>query len=256
MSKLKIPSRLKKDPILESVFELRFEPARDGVWELLPGMLYKEFGSEYPETVTLPGAQIPFEVREQDPNLRFLGHTALVGDTSTIGIGQRSLQVTNSRPYLGWKRFSKKIDSILRAVKDTGLIAEVERCSLKYTNVLTIGSDDNDLSILDVSLRLDGLPTRRPGTMIRSEVELHGLTSIVQIQTSITAHVKRGAESGRSIRGVLVSVDTISQSPVDNFWSIRRGLVEKIHQTEKEVFYSLLTKSSVDAMDPVWHEEG
>lgn len=78
--------RLKRDPLWEAVWEVRFTSAKRSVVELLPGLIYKALGSNYPNAVRLPAADIPSVVVQQDPSLRFVPKIRLEGNNHAVQI--------------------------------------------------------------------------------------------------------------------------------------------------------------------------
>ncbi len=88
----RIPVRLKREPLLEAVWEVRFTSAKRSVVELLPGLIYKALGSNYPNAVRLPAADIPSVVVEQDPSLRFVPKIRLEGNNHAVQIGDHVVQ--------------------------------------------------------------------------------------------------------------------------------------------------------------------
>lgn len=55
----RMPTRLAKEPIIEAIWELRFESRVRSVGDVLPGLVYKELGAKYPRwTRTLSWRQL------------------------------------------------------------------------------------------------------------------------------------------------------------------------------------------------------
>jgi len=88
----KIPIRLKKEPLLEAIFEIRFTGAKQSVAELLPGLIFKAMPEKYPETVRLPAADIPARILENDPNLKFVPKIRLQNQNQAIQLTFRTSQ--------------------------------------------------------------------------------------------------------------------------------------------------------------------
>ena len=65
--KNKIPVRLKKEPLLEAVWEIRFSGTKPSVADLMPGMLFRTLSGKYRNIVRLPVADIPATIVEHDP---------------------------------------------------------------------------------------------------------------------------------------------------------------------------------------------
>ncbi len=61
-----IPVRLKKEPLLEAVWESRFSLTKSSIGDLLPGMLFKALPGKYGNIVRLPVADIVAPIVEND----------------------------------------------------------------------------------------------------------------------------------------------------------------------------------------------
>jgi uncharacterized protein (TIGR04255 family) len=80
MSTDPFPTKLKNEPLVDAVFEIRFSstiPASS----VLPGILFAHIKG-HPQIDRLPVADIPSQLRTVDPNLRFLPLIRLHWDNS------------------------------------------------------------------------------------------------------------------------------------------------------------------------------
>jgi uncharacterized protein (TIGR04255 family) len=55
----KLPAKLNKTPLVDAMFELKFESRIEAVGDLLPGMLYSAYEGQYPEIEFLPLSRMP-----------------------------------------------------------------------------------------------------------------------------------------------------------------------------------------------------
>ena len=98
-----LPSKLKKEPIIDALFEMRFTSATSAS-SIVPGVLFSKLSGD--KTIErLPTEQIPKQLLESEPNLRFAPLVRLHWDNFLISIGDRSLAVACKMPYPGWKTF-------------------------------------------------------------------------------------------------------------------------------------------------------
>lgn len=122
-----IPLRLRKEPLLEAAWEVRFTGKRASVGDVLPGIVFKELGGKYPEAVRLAAAEIPRVVAEQDPKLRYVPRIRLEGDNQSIQIGEQVVSLSCRRPYPGWCEFSASIRELIGILHAAGAVFCVER---------------------------------------------------------------------------------------------------------------------------------
>jgi uncharacterized protein (TIGR04255 family) len=241
------PKRLKRDTIYEVVFEVRFALTAQSASSLLPGLLYVDLKETFPRAEELLVPKLmPFLV-EQNPMLFYQPTHALVGDRMRLLVGPRTMSISIARPYGGWVFFRDLIVRCLTALQQTGHVRSVERCSLKYTNVLAEGSGPDDLSQLRVSVSLDGWGLGGPGTVIRTEVAHRECRSIVQVIT--TTNVKTADGSEPEVYGVLLDIDTVKEGTF-HLANEASGVADLVHDTAKDIFFSLLTPETLQRLGP------
>lgn len=165
-------------------------------------------------------------------------------------VGDRSVGLSIHRPYIGWPNFKPQITELVSGLLETSLVGDVERFSLKYTNLVK-GSNEFDLSPLTIGVRMGELKPNPQGLAVKAEFSLNNCVTIVQIATGVTIAIKAPSVDFES-NGVLVDVDTICAGPFDNLSAQFPQLLERTHDTEKEVFFSVLTPAYVDSLEPVW----
>ena len=101
---ISIPKKLGVCPIVEAIFEVRFEPsvASNAVFPIL----YGAFRNDFPNIEQIiPIAQMPMTVVENDQNLRFQPHYRMrhqEHNNILVQIGPRVLTVNMLQPYDGW----------------------------------------------------------------------------------------------------------------------------------------------------------
>ena len=244
-----IPWKLARDAIWEAVFEVRFSSSREDFSSILPGLLYAELSEIFPTAEQLPFSRLPSEMRNINPMLAYQPFHALKGKNATLRFGQKVATLSITRPYLGWDEFKTLILKCFRAIAKTKYIETVERCSLKYTNLLSEGADPKDLRQLDVGVKLGNFDIADSTTLIRSEFVYGGFTNIVQIVSGATITQAVG-DSGPK-QGVILDVDTISIGPLGNFEGDLEDVLERLHNTEKAVFFGLLTDETLHKLGPI-----
>lgn len=243
----RIPRRLKRDPILEAVAECRFQSERTGnAAAILPGYLYQQLRSDFPNLEALPESQIPAQVRARDSDLRYRPVYRLRGGNTAILVGDHSLSVTVNEPYPGWETFKPLVTSVWRLLENSGVVGPLERISTKYTNLIEaeLGTDHFALTNLDITVgqqRLSNQPTQ-----LQSEFSEGPLVTIVQAIGQATAT----SSAAKPRHGLVLVVDTIFKGPFDDFWKHFEDLLEQAHSKEKQVFFELLTDETLRKYEP------
>ena len=247
----KYPRKLRKDSIIESIFEVRFKSVVSGVADLFPGILYPILKGHYEKVEALPAGEIPRAIRDQMPNSAYQGIRRLVGKGTNLDIAEQAIAVHVLKPYWGWDRFKPLIFEVISAINETKLVDEVERISLRYQNILTTQENPNDTSGLELQIAVADYKLRDGGFRLRAEVEHRECTSVIQVAGSAQAVVTIDGEK-TATEGLLLDIDTIKFGPFPMFWTEYQQIVESVHDAEKEVFFSLLKDETINQMEPVW----
>lgn len=247
----KVPVRLKKEPLVEAVWEVRFTSEAKSVAELLPGIMYKALQGKYPNIVRLPYADFPAPIVEHDPSLRYAPKIRLDGGNQAVQIGEHVVALSCRRPYSGWKRFSDDIRTIIQIVRDTELIDRLERFSLKYIDLIELDQPPS-LSRLNLVLKMAGYEIDTRPVQLRTEVKDGDLIHIVQIVSPAEATIPG---EPAIISGVLLDVDSIRLMKENESWPDVDSHLDQVHLSSKKMFFDLLTRETIEKLEPEYEEE-
>jgi len=240
-----VPKRLRKEPLLEAVWEIRFTSDRESVAELLPGLIYKALEIEFSKIERLPAANLPSAIVLQDEKLRYVPTVRLEGNPYSIQIGERVISLSCRRPYTGWVNFEPKIMELAGILKETSLITRPERFSLKYIDIINL-SGSPSLSPLRVVMKLGAHELISNPVQLRTELREDGFIHIIQILSSAQAVLS----TGERFEGLLIDIDTICQREPDEFWSDFQPLLNRAHLLNKILFFHLLTDETIRQLEP------
>jgi uncharacterized protein (TIGR04255 family) len=245
------PTVLKQAPLVESVVEVRFTPQSTVMSGILPGVFFKELSASYPVVQPLPIAQLPAEMRNHDENLRYAATVMLVSPAAQILLGERSCAISFVRPYPGWSVARPHIDKVLEVLGNSNCVAQVERVSIKYLNVMSKDNEQGDFSPFNVNLSIGSFELRNEGQMIRAEIAKGENIFLVNMLSGATAKLqsKTGEEE---IKGSILQIDGVRNGPFEDFWFNAGEIIEDIHRGIKDVFFGVITKSALDQLEPVW----
>src|ERR1019366_529529 len=103
---------------------------------ILPGILFSQIMKPNKKIGRLPIADIPFQIRNADPVLRFQHLLRLHFGDFLVLIGDSSLSVASVMPCIGWAAFKLKIIEVFQLIDDMKIIETIDRYSLKYVNIV------------------------------------------------------------------------------------------------------------------------
>jgi len=242
-----LPKRLKKEPLIDAVFEVRFTSAFPA-GSVLPGLLFGKLNGEV-KIEQLPLSQLPSVMRDADPNLRFAPLSRLDWKQFYINVGDRSVSVGFKYPYPGWNNFKPAIIEVMDILQAANVIKSVERYSLKYIDLLPATDLREQVSFVNFDVTLAGHKLENEAFQIRLEIPRDGFIHAVQVVSSATATL----HTGESRLGLIVDVDTVANQPGILFEALRVDFPEKlesIHDANKKMFFDCLKSQTITALEP------
>jgi uncharacterized protein (TIGR04255 family) len=246
-----LPAKLDKTPLVDAIFEIRFEPSLEAVGDLLPGMLYAAYEGRYSEIESLPLSRMPRDLRKQDERLTYSAHNQLAGKRNILRIGDRVVILSIIWPYPGWQGFVDDILDLLKKLQETKLIKSPNRFSLRYINVIETKTD-NQLSLLNTKIEVAGGPVSEKGFQLRLEKHTDDFLTIVKIVPNTVAKIEEVSERG----GILIDIDTIQEISENSFWDNTKEQLNACHTVLKEHFFSLLLPKTLKSLGPGYEPIG
>jgi uncharacterized protein (TIGR04255 family) len=239
-----IPKRLQKEPLIESLWEIRFSSEVSCVAELLPGLLYKEFVNEFPTIEILPSSTVPQQWRTED-QFRYLPTVRMTGLPYTIQVGEHVVSLSCGRPYSGWDIFGEKIKKLAKILKETNLITRPERYSIKCIDILPLDGTPS-ITPLELLISLAGKDIASDPVFLRTEQKEDDLLHIVQIICPAQVQLMDGDQTS----GIFVDIDTIYNDSTDHFWQNLTEQLQKVHDANKRIFFELLKNETITTLKP------
>jgi len=242
-----LPKKLKKEPLVDAVFEVRFTSSFP-LGSVLPGLLFGNLEGDK-KIEQLPLSQLPQIMRDADPNLRFAPLSRLDWDQFYINVGERSLSVGFKYPYPGWSCFKPAIIKVMDVLKVAGVVKSVERYALKYIDLLPSTDLREQVGFVNFDVTLAGHKLTDEAFQIRLEIPKGNFIHAVQVVSSATVMLP----NGESRQGLIVDVDTIANQQGVTFDELLvefSDKLEAIHQANKEVFFDCLQPQTITALEP------
>ena len=238
----RLPIRITPCPIVEAIFEARFVSPQP--WATMPGLLFAQIREKYPEQKTLPIAQLPEELRRQDPALLRLPLLQFLSKTFLIQLGPRVISlVTKPNAYPGWSAIEPELKWLLERVKAAGFVGETERLSARYIDFF--GGDV--------------FPGLRFGLQINDKPLLGGQTAVTTILRRGPLAIRLQATNGAIVAtkegpkpGSVLDIDAwFGPLDVDLFGN---GLARfgETHDAIKGLFFGLIKDELLAKLNPTY----
>lgn len=240
-----IPKRLRKEPLIEAIWEIRFQSDTEMAGELLPGLLFENFKDSYPKIESLPAANLPPPLLKIDKKLKYSPTIRLAGERYSIQIGGHVVSLSCSRPYTGWAVFKQEILRIADKLKETNLLSFPERFSLRYIDIISF--DEADLSVLNVAIRVGNHKIIKYPFYLRTEISDKDFIHIIQIVSPSQVNTI----TKELFSGILIDIDTIYDNKMtEDFWYNFYNILDYAHDRNKYMFFSLLTSQTIVKLEP------
>jgi uncharacterized protein (TIGR04255 family) len=236
---LSIPREITPCPIIEATCELRFEPTvpADAVY----GSAFIELSKIAGKGLRLPILDLPPELRETDPNLRFQPHYRFTADGYYVGLGPRAISVQLNGRYPGWGRFSRMVKSPIEALSASGVISSVGRIGLRYISFI----EGDVFAKTDVEVRINDRSVSARETSVSMVIE-HRFQHLIRIRKDVTV---RASFDKQARYGSVVDIDTFTVNPKAGMKSFDDFLHEA-HIDEKLIFFGMLKPDFLRTLNP------
>lgn len=241
----RIPTRLGKEPLIEAIWEMRFSSKVGNVAQLLPGLIYQKFGNDYPNTQRLPIADLPPQLLNTDENFKYAPLIRMEGSPFIVQIGERVVTLSCIAPYVGWTNFKERILALIEMLKNSGLISDPERFSLKYTDIIAV-DDPVSLSALEIELKFQTSLIESGPFQCRFEMNENGFINIIQVASPVETI---NTISPRK-EGIMCAVDTIRMHLDGDFWEAIGNQLQQCKDINTRLFFDLLTEETIAKLEP------
>ena len=249
-TKKRMPKRLKKEPLLEAVWELRFEgdPAAGGV---LPGILFEQYraSGREPKIETLPPALIPPATRNAQDAFRFAPTSLLRFGNYAVLTGDRIAALSVTRPYPGWAEYERRISELAGWLRDSKMVKTPEQCTLKYLDFFECGLEEV-FKRLRVQIRI-GKWQAEPGELrLQMKVQARRFDGIIQIMNPARVTVE-----GQAKEGLVTDVQVTWKKKSDgDFWKGFPEMLARAKTACHELFFGLLNEETLQAHGPIYED--
>ena len=248
----RLPKVLEREPLVDALFEVRLNGAPP-LGDILPGALFGGITPK-PTIERLPAAEFPYPIRANDPNLQFSPVSRLDVGQYQISVSDRSFFISCKLPYPKWPAFKEKIIEITKQISSFGIPGSVERYSIKYVNLVEASTLDEQISKVDLSLKLGTSNIIDTNINLRIERNSADILHIVSVATGAQANLV----DGRVLFGVVIDVDSIRNVQFDSFSSfadIVEDGIEELRQANKIQFFDCLKTQAIEEMGPIYESD-
>ena len=235
--------KLKTNPILESVAEIRFDANFPD--DIVVALIFKSLSTsdEFKDYAQIPQPvmQMPAEIRKVDPNLKFQPYYVLSKNNFSIGIGAHILQFFYRQPYISFRSFEEFIKSGLDLIDDS-ILREINQINLRYVNKI----DDSLAEATDFKLQCaSGLVKNDDKINVNIESNIDANTKIIlnlnNRSANVTINANGKVEKFDNVSIISVSAICTGEKEMSTFKDKKiYDIFGKLHDNTHEVFFRLV----------------
>jgi uncharacterized protein (TIGR04255 family) len=241
--------RLKKNPIIESVFEIRYVNSRQSVCEFIPGILFANLDGPK-ETHSVP--PIPLEAVKTIPDMQSVPTFSVEWSDFIILGNPFFVTVSLKPPYRQWSDFKAGIEKIHKTLIDGDLFEKITRYSIKYVDFLGANIINeariSPLGLLNLDIRV--ISTKLTDQKVTLHAELPGKEYLNLIDVISSDNITIKGESGQE--GLLLMTDTIRINELSpkEFLETHSSRLDAIHDANKKLFFEIMADAALELLEP------
>ncbi|WP_343665812.1 TIGR04255 family protein [Enterobacter sp.] len=248
---MRIPTSLKKQPVIEAAFELRYSKETQ-VSEIVPGFLFHALGCKKP-VMSLPPSQIPKNVREDDEQLHYAIISRLEVEDYYIGLSDHGIVISTSGTYKGWTHFKSMILKVLVELDKLNLNNNISRYSVKYVDFFESKDSDNLFPKLNIDVVMAGESMSSYPITLRLDKPDQTFDNIIQV---VSHALVLSSNDTYNRNGLILDIDTVKritdESEITSFNNDRQSALDKLHECNKITFFSCIRESTLEELEPVY----
>jgi len=244
-----LPIKLSKEPLLDAVFEMRFSQTVSAS-SILPGIFYNELEGE--KTIEqLNISNVPKQIRDNDPNLRFAPIVKITWNKFLLLIGDNNVIIGCKMPYPGWVSLKPTILRIVDILNGVEAIQRIQRYSLKYVDLIPYTNLKDQIAAVNLNLQLAQHKLENEIFQLRIEIKKDGYVNSIQIVSSAVVTL---SDQKTKKEGLVIDIDTICITDLKftNFAVDLQAKLENIHSMNKLMFFSCLTPETLTDLGPIY----
>lgn len=239
---MELPVKLHNSPLIDCIIEIRFVPAMR-ISSAVFGVIYNQVKNLYKgNVIPLPLVNLPENIRETNPNLKYKPLYFIEGKKTNIQIGTDVINVISKMPYIGWSEFSKSVEDVFQKVFECDVVGNVIRLGHRYVNFVK-GDISSELNIIlngkDVASQISNINYR------------------IDIPNGDFNNCLMFTNTGRynDISGSLIDIDTSRIYTDEYFKNNITQEIENAHKSEKQLFFKLLSDKLLQSFNPEYSNE-
>jgi uncharacterized protein (TIGR04255 family) len=241
---MRIPKRLTRNPIIDAIAEIRFTSKVPS--DAIIGLVYSTLQSTFGKPESLPILQIPADLREKDPNLRYQACYKFTKPGNVLLIGPHNVALS-TYPYSDWAAASPLLYEVLSRLNTVELFERIERVGLRYINFF------ESLNICDhstLTIEVRNISVAKQSITLRTETDSKGFKVITQVSNCAQVQVRGELKHG-SILDLDIVKPELNILPESQSNDVK-SLFVVANEIADSTFFNFLADDFIYTFEPVY----
>lgn len=238
---MELPKRLGNPPVKEAVIEIRFESEIPE--EAVFGIVWSRLNKLFDNTEECPILQIPKNLRDADPNLKFVPQYKFTCENSTCQLNPRAVGISMNK-YSDWSDFYNEAMKVVEAVHDV-LFKKIIRMGVRYINLFDFDIFSSDKLLLNV--KIGAHEDCSENIITRAVFCQDDIKTTVICQNNANVLLKDKPK----FTGSILDIDSFFETEFfpENHKKIGEKLIS-IHKVLKKEFFTILSEDYIKQLQP------
>ncbi|CAN5176990.1 hypothetical protein BH23BAC1_BH23BAC1_50240 [soil metagenome] len=238
---MKIPKKITPDNLKHTIVQVRYNAGIHP--ELVIGTFYHLFSETFNFVASAsPSPSKELKVAELIVSIN-KGFFIDKSEKIKIEVGDSAIVFNIYREYMGWDKYFSSISPIIIKLYKEGFIKEITRIGIRYISQF---DNVNLVENLKMNFSIDILDKKLESSQIKTQYSDEHFTIIL----TLINKVRQKIEALKEVKTSVIDIDVIQTfSELIDFQSALNA-IEKGHQKQKIIFFSLLQPEFLKTLKP------
>lgn len=234
---------LSKPPVVDAIVELRFDSEMPS--QVVAGILFSNLAKYgYGSFEELNIAQLPKDIKDGDPNLRFAAHYRFRSEKYFVSVSSRVISIVckcvGESTYQGWDKYKEEVEKVLEELKSLSAVSVFSRVGVRFVNLF----DTPDiLSRINIEINAPNRHSFTDEQIVGFVYKNDGMDTRINFATKANMTFVEGEIAS----GAVLDIDSYTEREGISFEDAIR-LIEDGHRFTEQAFVSIVKEEFMEEL--------